>query len=204
MGILKTISWIVFIIIICFLIYSGLYVYSLSKVEVIDVRVNNLQDVGLSGFTLGGEVDVYNGGVLKVDISQITYSLVLDGTGNTLASGLISGDEIPVKETVSFPFSNKINWIPTAELAWNLITPGKTYATLRGTVYVADLGFIDFKIPFEKKIDLEAYIRQFVKNKVEEAVENVTEAVTDTVEKIGEGIKTITGNIIKGIGKLFD
>jgi hypothetical protein len=203
MGIFKIISWIISFIVICLLIYGGLYAYSLSKIEVVNVRVDSLQDVSLSGFTLGGEIDVYNGGVLKVSVSQITYSLDIDGSEKQLTSGIIKGAEIPAKDTVSFLFSSRVNWTPTAEIAWNLITPGKTYATLSGTVYAADLGFIYIKTHFEKKVDLEDYISQFAKNQPEGTAEKVTGAVTDVIEKIGEGLKTVTGNIVRGVGNLI-
>jgi hypothetical protein len=204
MGVIKKVFWIIIIIILSILIYASLYVYSLSKIDVKAVRINSLQDISLSGFTLGGEVDVYNDGIITVGISKITYSLALDGTGTQLASGVINGDDIPVKETASFPFSNKISWIPTAEVAWNLITPGKTYATLSGTVHVADVGFFELKKPFEQKIDLEPYIKQFARDQVQGTLETATGVVTNTIQKIGEGIKTVTGNIVKGIGKLLD
>lgn len=204
MGIIKKISWTISVLFACLVIYGGLYVYSLYQVEVSDLRVGSIQDISLSGFTLGGELDVYNGGLIGVEISKIDYSLVLDETGDSLASGSVQGGKISAKKTASFSFSNKIDWVPTAELAKNLIKSGKTYATLSGIVYM-DLGIVDIKKPFrEEKIDLEEYVRQFIIAEVEDAIEEAAGAVTDTIEKIGDGLKAVTGNIIKGIGEFFD
>jgi hypothetical protein len=199
MGLIGKALLIISIIIVGILGYSGLYAYSLSKVKVIDVSINSLENVNPNGFTLGGDISVYNGGTLKADVSKIIYSVVLDKTGDQIASGLIEGRKIASKETANFSFSNRINWTPAADLALDIITGGNSNATLKGSAYVADLGFVELKAPFEKKIDLEAYIRQFVNSKIAEQAGNAT-----TIEKIGEEIKTITGNIIKGIGNLFD
>ncbi len=199
MGLIGKALLIISIIIVGVLGYSGLYAYSLSKVKITDVRINNLENVNSNGFTLGGDISVYNGGMLKADISRIIYSLALDKTGDRIGSGIIEGGKIAAKETANFSFSNRINWTPSADLALNIITGGNSNATLKGSAYVADLGFVEFKVPFEKKIDLENYIRQFVNDKIAEQAGNTT-----TIEKIGEEIKTITGNIIKGIANLFD
>ncbi len=200
MGLRKAFLGIIFLVILGILLFSGLYVYSLSKVEIRAVGVNQLQDISLSGFTLGGDIDVYNGGLLTVSVDHVTYKVVLESSGKQLASGFIEGKSVPPKETVSFPFSNKINWVPTPEVAWNLITPGKTYAKISGSVSVVDLGFVEFKLRFEERVDLEQYIGQFAKQKAEGAVDKVK----DTVSKIGEGIKSITGRVIDELGKLFD
>jgi len=201
MGVLKDVIGIVLVLA---LILMVLYVYSLSQVDVERITINELQDISLTGFTLGGDIYLYNGGIIPVWIDHIDYKIILESSGNELTSGYIKGTMIPPRKTVNFPFSKKINWIPSAEVAWGLITPGKTYAKIFGTVYVADLKFIDFKIPFEKKVDLEVYIRQFAKTKFEETVDKVTDTITDVVDKIGEGINTIGGKISEGLGKIFD
>lgn len=204
MGLIGKALLVIIIIIVSFLGYNGLYAYSLSKVKVIDVQVKSLENINSNGFTLGGDVEVYNGGMLKADVSKITYSVELDKTGTQLASGLIEGKKIAVKETANFSFSTRINWTPTAELALDLLEPGNSYATLKGNVYTADFGFIELKIPFEKKIDLEGYIRQFARERIAEITGGSAGNTTNIIEQIGEGLETITGNIIKGIGKLFD
>jgi LEA14-like dessication related protein len=178
-------------VLIILIIYAGLWIYSLSKIEVKNVNIDSLQDLSLTGFTLGGNLEIYNDGIVPVTIDHINYAVTLESSGKELTRGNIIGKKIPAKKTVEFPFSNQINWIPTAEVAIGLITPGQTYAKMEGTVYVADLQVVEFKIPFEKRLDLEPYIKQFVKNKVEETINNVVNTVTNTVNKVVEGIKNI-------------
>lgn len=193
----RTFLGIIFFVLLGALLFAGLHVYSLSEIEIKAVGVNQLQDISLSGFSLGGDIDVHNGGLLTIGVNHITYEVILESSGKQLASGLIEGKPVPPKETVSFPFSNKINWVPTAEVAWNLLTPGKTYAKISGSVSVIDLGFVEFKLRFEERVDLEPYIKQFAK-------QPEVDKVKDTVSKIGEGIKSITGKVIDKLGKLFD
>lgn len=200
MGAPKKILISIFVILI---IFGGLYVYSLSQVEIKRVMVNDLQDISLSGFRLGGYIELYNGGLILVGVDHIQYRVLLESSSNELASGDINGKLIPPRQTTNFPFSNKINWVPTSEVAWGLITPGQTYAKVEGMIYVADLGVIEFKIPFETRVDLEQYIRQFAKRKIEEAVDKVTNTITNVVDKVGEGIKNITGKVVDGLEKIF-
>jgi LEA14-like dessication related protein len=194
---------IVLLSVLTILIYGALYIYSLYQIKVVDVNVNSLQDISLKGFTLGGDIEVYNEGFVSVSIDHIVYDVILEGSGNKLTEGYVRGGVIPAKKATNFHFSNKINWVPSAELASNLIIPGKTYANIDGEIYVKDLFFTDVKVPFQKRVDLEYYIRQFVKKKAEQTVDNVTEAIINTVDKVGEGIKTITGKVIDGLGVLF-
>lgn len=157
---------IVGVFVLLLLILAGLYVYSAYKVSVKDVRVNSLKEISTSGFTLGGEIDLYNGGVLPVRIDHITYTVVLEQGNKTLANGTIEGRNIAAGKIASFPFANKINWVPTLDVAIGLITPGKTYAKVSGTAYM-DLKITQVKIPFETRIDLEEYIKQFAKEKLQ-------------------------------------
>ena len=76
MGLRKAFLGIIFLVILGILLFSGLYVYSLSKVEIRAVGVNQLQDISLSGFTLGGDIDVYNGGLLTVSVDHVTYNML--------------------------------------------------------------------------------------------------------------------------------
>ena len=148
----------------------GLYIYSLSKVEIQKISVTALQEISLSGFTLAGDVMLYNGGILPVGVDYIEYEVILEKSNNQLAIGRIDGKIIPPKQTIDFSISNKINWVPTLEVALSLITPAKTQAVIKGKIH---LNIIDFKIPFETKVDLEPYIKQFVKKKFDETVDKI-------------------------------
>ena len=191
------------ILLLVAIVIAGLYGYSLSQVQVRDVRISSLQDISFSGFTLGGSIELYNGGILPVGVDYVTYKVVLEETDLELASGRIEGKTISPKNVESFPFSNKVNWVPSAELALRLVTPGKSYAKVSGIVNVADFGIVDFKVPFEARVDLESYIRQFARQKIEQTIDRATKAVQDTVGNIGEGIKSVTGKVIDVWENLF-
>ena len=189
----------IFLIIVTLaLIYGGIYLYSLSKITVPDVELNNLQDISLTGFKVSGNVIIMNKGIVPVKIDRIQYDIPLDFNSNKLSDGLIMGSWISPGEQKKYFFLNKINWVPTANLAWDLIKPHSTTATIKGMVYVADFKYLEFKVPFEHKIDLEEYIEQFaidfveiVVKKVKETVESVRETIGDFAKNTWEGIKGI-------------
>ncbi len=174
------------------IILGGLYIYSLSKIELQKVTVNELQNINLSGFTFGGNIKLYNGGVLPVGVKKITYKITLENSGNELGSGYIEGKTISAKQTADFPFSQEINWAPTSEVALGLITPGQTFAKVEGTVYVADLKITEFKVPFEMRVDLEQYIKQFAETKIQESL-----------NKYGINITNVTGKLSDILGKVL-
>ena len=187
------------ILVIIGIAYSGLYIYSLSKVEIKDVKVNGLEDVSLSGFTLSGNIELYNGGIVPVSFDHIEYAINLESDNHLLGNGYIRGDTLIPGKTTAVPFSNKINWIPAAEVALNLITPGKTYANINGIVFFKFLGFIDFEKSFTHRVDLEIYIKQFIKQTINQTVDKVV----NTVQHIGEGIKTLANKTVNAISHLL-
>ncbi len=195
-------------VLILFVVFGALllgvsYVYTLSKIELKSVNINSLQDISLSGFTLGGNIMLYNGGIMPVGINHISYEVQLEKYGTVLTEGYIQGEVISPGQTVSFPFSNKINWVPTAELAFSLIMPGETYATVSGTIYIADLKIIDFKVPFQARINLGEYIKQFAVQKISQAVDTTIDAVKQTSINVGNEIKSASNTFVNGIKKIF-
>jgi hypothetical protein len=195
----KKIKIAILLIFLALLVYGGLYVYSLSQVRVVNVNVNQLQNIGLSGFTLSGDIEIYNGGIVPVGINHLDYFVTLESNGRELANGRIGGGKIPPRRTISYPLSTRISWIPTSQVAWGLITPGATYAKVAGTVYVADLKVIDFKVPFSTRVNIEQYIRQFAKSKIQQ----VAQKVVDITKNIGESIVDTRSKIVEGIKNLF-
>lgn len=72
-------------------IFLILYIYSLSKIEVRSVNLDNIGDISMSGFTLNGYVEVYNGGLIPVHIDHVEYDVTLEKTGDILADGNVQG-----------------------------------------------------------------------------------------------------------------
>lgn len=173
------------------ILFGGIYIYSLSKIEVRSINFNNLKDISLSGFTLSGYVEVYNGGLIPVGIDHIQYDVILEKTGNRLANGYIQGATISPGTTARFPATNRIDWTPTAEMAIDLLNPGDTYIKVSGNVYVANLQFIEFKIPFQQRINIEQYIRQFIVDTVRQTVDTGIKIVAG----VGKAIVDIANHI---------
>lgn len=159
------------LIIWIFLLFGGIYVYSLSKVEVRSINFNNLGDISLSGFTLNGYVEVYNGGLIPIGIDHIQYDVILEKTGDRLANGYVQGATISPGKIEQFHITNRINWIPTAEMAVDLLNPGGTYIKISGNVYIVNLQIIEFKMPFQQRFDIKQYISQFITNTVQQVVD---------------------------------
>ncbi len=172
------------------LLIGGIYVYSLSKVEIRSINFNSLEDISMSGFTLNGYVEVYNGGLIPVGIDHVQYDVILEKTGNKLANGYIQGATISPGAVARFPIKNRINWVPTAEMAVDLLNPGDTYIKISGTVYIANLQIIEFKIPFQQRINIEQYIRQFITNAIQQVVDTGKNIVNDVGKAISDVINT--------------
>ena len=88
-------------------------------------------------------------------------------------------------------------------MAFSLITPGQTYAIVSGTIYVADLKIVDIKIPFQTRVNLGDYIKQFAVQKISQAVDTTINAVKQTSTNIGNAIKSTGNTIVNGIKKIF-
>jgi len=179
------------IVVIVLVVVVSLYVHSLYNVKIEDVQVNDLQDVSLKGFVVGGNIFVHNGGLLPVGVDKIEYTIVLEDSGKELANGIVNSTLVMPQKTASFPFSNSINWVPTAEIAVNMITGGNTYVKISGEVTVIDLSFAEIKLPFEQRIDLKPYITQFAKQKVQEIVQTVSGNISETAQKVVKWIQQI-------------
>jgi len=161
---MKKIIILVIIILVLIGLYLGVYAYSLSKVEIKEIKINKLEEISSSEFTINGYCEVYNNGIIPVKVSHVEYIISLDKNNHTLATGFVQGGKIPPKESVKYPISNKVEWIPTSELLLEIITPGDTYATISGEVYVV----FNIILPFTEKINLEEYIKQFITGQIEE------------------------------------
>lgn len=181
------------IIIILALIVLGLYSHSFYKIELQDMRINEIKDFSMQGFTLSGNVDVYNGGLMKVGIKKIDYTVLLEK--NELATGTIEGKKILPKQTISLPIETRVNWIPSADLALKLLQPGNSQAKIVGTVHVTD----SIQIFFEKDIELEQYLKLFLEETITQEIANNLGVDRSTVQKIADQFQEQYGNILDKI-----
>jgi len=180
------------IIILAFVIlaYTGAYMYSLSKVELRDIKIENLQNIDRRGFNLLGSIELYNGGITSIDIEKVEYEIILTSKNMLLGNGTIIGGKIKPKDIAKFGFNQQINWIPTAEIADELISNDKVEIKVRGNAYLNSFGLYQTKIPFEKDKDIKPYLKQFVGTEIDNAADKINEILnSDAAKKIAERIK---------------
>lgn len=144
----------------------GAKIYSYSKIEVRGVDSVQLEDMSLKGFSVKGDILVYNGGITSVSIDSIVYNITLESTGELLSQGYVEGKKISAKETEKFGFSNDISWLPSVDTAIGLATSDEVYVVVSGNVYVNTF-LAKISLPFEKKVDIKPYVIQFAQEKIE-------------------------------------
>ncbi len=185
------------LLLVCAVVYVGLYAYSASKVEVRQVKVTDVRNISLEGAELVGIIELYNGGLISVSIDRIEYLLSMEDADAELVKGSIIGGEIPAGKAVNYSISTRIMWAPTAEAAYKFLTSEKTTAKLEGTVHVAKIWFIDVKVPFEQEIELKNYINEFL---AEELRKNLPPEVAG---QIPSNLVEEAGKLLKGLEKLL-
>jgi hypothetical protein len=161
------------LIILSLLSYGFIYIYSLSKIQISNFEINNIKNISLSGFTLEGNIEIQNKGIVPVEISYIEYSVILESNEKELTKGRIKGGKTNPRKKENYLLSTKINWIPTAQIAWETITSKTAKIKIAGNVHVADFKIFNFKIPFSETIDIEPYIKQFAKEKIHQAMQKI-------------------------------
>jgi len=180
----KTVGIIIIVLLALMLIAGALYIHSLTKIELKDVRVINVHTISLEGFLFDGEIDVYNGGFISTGIDHIEYTVILESSGAEVAEGYIQGGTIPSKEVTTFTFSNKVRWGPSIEGVIDLIMTGNLTLKISGTVYVADLTVTQVAILFEQRSNVADYLKYYV---AELLIQKPTVAgITTAIKKIGE------------------
>ncbi|MGE0792586.1 MAG: hypothetical protein AB7V77_00215 [Candidatus Woesearchaeota archaeon] len=180
--------------------YLILYIYSLTQVSIQELKIEELNSFNLEGFELKGYLNLYNDGFVDVKINHIDYNLILEATGDILISNKITGQKLPVKKTTTFLIDQFVGWKPTSEFALEILKPGDTYGYIQGIVYVSKNKYVDIKIPFEEKINLETYIKQFIKIEVNRIINDVKNTLSETKNNIVEGVN----NLINGIIDFFN
>jgi len=158
----------VFVVIL--LVYLGAYAYSAQHLEVTDLSFE-LSGVSAEGFSLMGDLTVLNNGLVPVGIEYATYSVFLD---EELANGSVVVDSwVWPGETEDYSVTVDVNWAPAAELALNLLTPEGTFVTVSGDIYLVG----SVSIPFEVEVDVEPFLKQFIKDTISENVGNLIDSV---------------------------
>lgn len=162
MGLItKTFLFIVLTIVVAasVLIYFG---NGVQNASLQDFELNSLNSINSNSFTITGSFSIDNPSKLSIPIESIHYDVVLEETEETISTGEIPSFVLEKQSITRIPFEQEVNWVPTANLAVELLTKDKVYATVEGKIKI-DLPKIEqYEIPFSRKIDIKEYTDQFV------------------------------------------
>ncbi|MBD3309918.1 hypothetical protein GF351_01730 [Candidatus Woesearchaeota archaeon] len=155
----KAVSLVLILIVFSTALYLGLYYHAVSSASMKEAAITSVSDIGLSGVTLEGEVELLNQGYVAVTLDRIEYEIISDTSGNELAGGIIQGSTIPAGESAEFPFSARVTLGSSAASAWKLLVSGEMVVWVRGKAYIDGPWILDQNIEFNKSMDLGNMVR---------------------------------------------
>ncbi len=181
---------------------SAMFAYSIRDVKVVDASFNEVKDLSFSGFSLGGNVSVYNGGFLPVRVDRITYNVTLGEVKGVIGEGELIGGTVMAKETKQFHFTADIKWVLSIDTALELLLANKTYADVQGIVHVIEYkGLVKLKIPFSARVNLEGYIEQLVMESPSVEIEGIA---GDIAGILGDIAGSVSDEAVRGAGIVID
>ncbi|MBI4144598.1 LEA type 2 family protein [Candidatus Woesearchaeota archaeon] len=138
------------------------FIKDLDRASLERFELDGISGVTTNSFTFSGNLVVKNPSKAPIPIQTITYDVILQETGETISSGTLPSFLLsPGSNTI--PFEQRVNWVPTATLAAQLVTEDHVYAVVQGRIRI-DLPQIDqYEIPFKKTVDIKQYILPFAK-----------------------------------------
>lgn len=187
-------------LIILIVLASVVVFLSAKDVSIVSAGVDSVSEVGITGMTLDGYVEVYNGGFLPAGVENITYTIVIEGIDNLVGEGVLEGGMIKSKATGRFPYSIRIEWVPSIDTALQLIFSNLTYAKIEGVVNIASIKVVRVALPFSAKVNIEGYIEQFVVGVPEIIPGGIASDVLDIVEEVIGNVTEEAQNIADTIG----
>ena len=158
---MKKLFKIIFLIVVLAVIAAGFLFYSSKDVSVVSANVTSAEELSITGITLRGYVDVYNGGFLPAGVENITYNVTLENVDGIIGKGFLDGGIIKPKETKRFPVSIRIAWVPSIETALDLLFSDSTFARVEGVVNIASIKVVRVRLPFSARANIKGYIEQF-------------------------------------------
>ncbi|MBN2112237.1 hypothetical protein JW707_04010 [Candidatus Woesearchaeota archaeon] len=196
---MKKVIRLVFYFVVLVAIASVLLFYSAKDVSVVSAGVTSVSELSIDGVTLKGYVDVHNGGFLPAGVKNITYTVELEEMENVIGRGVLEGGIVKPKETGRFPYSIRIEWVPSIQTALDLLLSKHTFAKVEGVVNVASIKVVRVELPFSAKVNLEGYIEQFVVGSPEFIPEGIASDLPGIIEGVvgnmTEGAETAAGYI---------
>ena len=187
---------------------AAMFLYSIRDVKVVGASIDEIKDLSISGFSLGGRVRVYNGGFLPIRVDRITYNVTLGEVKGVLGKGALTGGTVNAKQTKDFVFDVNVEWVPSIDTAIELLLANKTYADVRGIVHVLEYkGLVKLKIPFSARVNLKGYIEHLVMESPSVELDGMMGDVAGIIGDIAEGVseelkKDAAGFVIEKIGNI--
>ena len=150
---IRTIYSLLSLLLLIVAIYIGLVLYTASQSSISDVTVSNVTNVTKNGFTIEGGLSVYNGGLIPIDVREVTYNLTLEDGPIDLGRGTIPGAKIKPKDTDRFAYAHHVNFSRSVAQALSL-TEKNSNVAVEGDVVVNHLGLYETKMHFRTDFDL--------------------------------------------------
>jgi LEA14-like dessication related protein len=130
--------------------------------------VTGIDDITTESFTILGNLFVKNPSEISVPIDIIEYDIFLKETGEKIGSGTLPTFTLEKSTTNKIAFNQKMRWIPTAQLAVNLLTKEKVIIEIKGKLRINVPKVKEYSIPFSQETDIQEYVGQFVPNPIEQ------------------------------------
>lgn len=144
-----------------------------------EFRVTGLQEVSTESFTFEGVLVVDNPSLLPVPVRDVSYDLFHED-GERFSSGELDSFVLsPGSSDVSF--AERVEWVPSAQLATDLLVSDEVWVTVNGTARVNVPFLREVDLPFEDRFDVREYVSQFATGAGSQVVDDVSEGVVDDV-----------------------
>ncbi|MEK6916357.1 MAG: hypothetical protein AABW92_01310 [Nanoarchaeota archaeon] len=164
----KKIAGKIFLSIILLVLAGGVLFFlgkNLNQASLKNFNLDNIQDITTDSFTITGNLLVNNPSKLSIPVKSVDFDIILKESKELLTSGHISSFNLEIGES-NIPIEQEVNWVPTAQLALELITKEHVYALVVGKIKINLPGLEKYEIPFNKEVDIKDYVKQFASEQI--------------------------------------
>ena len=126
-------------------------------------------------------------------IQSIVYDAILEKSGEKIGSGLLTEFLLEAKKQTQIPFDQQINWVPTAQLASELVLQEEVLIRIDGELLLNIPKLDEYSIPFSQTVDIKEYITQFVpvSTQLLEPVQSQSEQISEQVDSVNDNQGTL-------------
>ena len=147
---------------------AGLYGYSLTRIEVVDVRITGVSEISLEGFTISWQATACNPNPTPIYLKKIEFDVIFNN--KSWYHGKIADFKVDAKSERVYVFEEPIEWNISIMMMRNIIESGNANVRVEGVVTVAEFGFVNIQIPFSDDMDIKKELTEFVTQKTEEII----------------------------------